>query len=181
MRIKPDIPDELLRTTLQNQYDLVPTTLEFLPVGLDYHAGVYRVVSEQGIAYLLKATSRPLYEPRYLVPRYLNDQGITSVVAPLPTRSGGLWVKLVDWMVIVYPFIDGVSSFTGMTNEHWRNLGSIFKKIHQIIVPAELFQSLRKETFDTSEYIRWIQAFETQHLQSQHLLQPRHSRQLRQI
>ena len=44
MREKPDIPDELLRTTLQNQYDLVPVTLEFLPVGLDYHAGVYRVV-----------------------------------------------------------------------------------------------------------------------------------------
>jgi spectinomycin phosphotransferase len=166
MRVKPDIPDELLRTTLQDQYDLVPTTLEFLPVGLDYHAGVYRVVSEQGNTYLLKATSRPLYEARYQVPRYLNDQGVTSVVAPLPTRSGGLWVKLVDWMVIVYPFIDGVSSFTGTTNEHWRKLGSIFKQIHQIIVPAALFQSLRKETFDAAEYVRWIQVFETQHLHS---------------
>ncbi len=88
MREKPDIPDELLRTTLQDQYDLVPVTLEFLPVGLDYHAGVYRVVSEQGSAYLLKVTSRPLYDPRYQVPRYLNDQGITSVVAPLPTSYG---------------------------------------------------------------------------------------------
>src|SRR5690349_907809 len=78
MREKTDIPDELLRITLQNQYDLVPVTLEFLPVGLDYHAGVYRAVSEQGNAYLLKVTSRPLYEPRYEVPRYLNDQGITS-------------------------------------------------------------------------------------------------------
>jgi spectinomycin phosphotransferase len=168
MRVKPDIPHELLRTTLQDQYNLVPITLEFLPVGLDYHAGVYRVVCEQGSAYLLKATSRPLYEARYQVPRYLNDQGITSVVAPLPTRSGGLWVKLVDWIVIVYPFIDGDSSFTGMTNEHWRELGSIFKQIHQIIVPTELFQSLRKETFDAAEYVRWIQAFETQQLHSRH-------------
>ena len=113
MREKPAIPDELLRATLQDQYGLAPITLEFLPVGLDYHAGVYRVVSEQGSAYLLKATSRPLYEPRYLVPRYLNDQGITSVVAPLPTKGGALWVKLVDWTVILYPFIEGNSSFTG--------------------------------------------------------------------
>ncbi len=60
MREKPDILDEHLRTTLQYQYDLVPVTLEFLPVGLDYHAGVYLVVSEQGNAYLLKVTSRPL-------------------------------------------------------------------------------------------------------------------------
>ena len=136
MREKPHIPEELLRTCLQDQYDLVPVTLEFLPVGLDYHAGVYRVVSEQGSAYLLKVTSRPLYEPRYQVPRYLNDQGITSVVAPLPTRSGALWTKLVDWTAIVYPWISGDSSFTGMTNEHWRELGSIFKRIHQVSVPA---------------------------------------------
>lgn len=168
MREKPDFPDELLRTTLQDQYNLVPVTLEFLPVGLDYHAGVYRVVSEQGIAYLLKVTSRPLYEPRYLVPRYLNDQGITSVVAPLPTRSGGQWAKLVDWTVILYPFISGDSNFTGMTNEHWRELGCIFKRIHQVIVPAGWFESLRKETFDVAEYVRWIHIFETQHLHARH-------------
>ena len=86
MREKPGIPDELLRITLQDQYNIIPTTLDFLPVGLDYHAGVYRVVGEQGNAYLLKVTSRPLYEARYLVPRYLNDHGITSVVAPLHSR-----------------------------------------------------------------------------------------------
>jgi spectinomycin phosphotransferase len=166
MREKLDIPDELLRTTLQDQYDLVPVTLEFLPVGLDYHAGVYRVVSKQGSPYLLKLTSRPLYEPRYQVPRYLHDQGIPSVVAPLPTSSGALWAKLLDWTAIVYPFIDGDSSFTGMTDEQWRELGRIFKQIHQVMVPTERFESLRKETFDAAEYVRWIQTFEIQHLHS---------------
>ncbi len=68
--------------------------------------------------------------------------------------------------MIVYPFIEGDTSFTGMTNEQWRKLGSIFKQIHQVIVPSELFQSLRKETFDTAEYVRWIHAFETQYLHS---------------
>jgi spectinomycin phosphotransferase len=168
MREKPNIPDEHLRTTLQDQYGLVPITLEFLPIGADFHAGVYRVVSEQGSTYLLKVTSRPLYEARYQVPRYLNDQGITSVVAPLPTRSGGLWVQLADWTAIVYPFIEGDSSLSGMTNEHWRELGSIFKQIHQVTVPAEGFESLRKETFDPSEYIQWIRAFEMQHLHSEY-------------
>src|SRR5690242_634708 len=113
MREKPAIADDLLRTAFQDQYNLRPVTLEFLPVGLDYHAGVYRVVSEQGQAYLLKVTSRPLYEPRYQIPRYLNDLGITSVVAPLPTSSGALWAKFADWTMIVYPWISGDSSFTG--------------------------------------------------------------------
>ncbi len=168
MRKPPSIAEEQLRACFQNQYDLIPVTLEFLPLGLDYHAGVYRVVSEQGTAYLLKVTSRPLYEPRCLVPRYLNDQGITSVVAPVPTRSGALWTLLEEWTVIVYPFIDGETSWTGMTNEQWKEVGTIFQQIHQVRLSPEGFESLRKETFDPTEYARWVRAFETQHLHSRH-------------
>src|SRR5437588_9795941 len=166
MRKPPSIAEEQLRACLQNQYDLIPVTLEFLPLGLDYNAGVYRVVSEQRTAYLLKVTSRPLYEPRCLVPRYLNNQGITSVVAPYPTRSGALWQSIEEWTVIVYPFIDGDTSWTGMTDEQWKEVGTIFQQIHQVILPPEGFESLRKETFDPTEYTRWVRAFETQHAQA---------------
>jgi spectinomycin phosphotransferase len=168
IREQPRIPEERLRACLQEQYDLYPVTLEFLPRGHDYHAGVYRVVSEQGTAYLLKVTSRPLYEPSCLVPGYLRDQGITSVVAPVPTKSNALWTKLVDWTVIVYPFIDGDTSLTGMTNEQWKEVGRIFKQIHQVRLQPEGFESLRKETFDPTVYARWVRAFETQHLHSRH-------------
>jgi spectinomycin phosphotransferase len=148
---------------LQEQYDLGLVTLEFLPLGHDYDAGVYRAVSEWGADYLLKVTSRPLYEPRCLVPRYLNDQGIASVVAPLRTRIGALWIVLSDWTVIVYPWISGDSSLTGMTDEQWKQVGTIFKQIHQVMLPPVGFESLRKETFDPSEYMQWVRAFETQH------------------
>ncbi len=168
MREQPGIPEERLRACLQDQYDLYPVTLEFLPLGKDYNAGVYRVVSEQGTPYLLKVTSRPLYEPGCLVPRYLRDQGITSVVAPYPTKSHALWTKLVDWTVIVYPFLDGDTSLTGMTNEQWKEVGIIFKQIHQVRLPPEGFESLRKETFDPTKYTRWVRTFETQHLHARH-------------
>ncbi len=168
MRKPPGIAEEQLRACFQERYDLYPVTLEFLPLGLDYDAGVYRVVSEQGTAYLLKVTSRPLYEPRCLVPRYLNDQGITSVVAPIPTRSGALWTLLEDWTVIVYPFIDGDTSLTGMTNEQWKEVGTIFRQIHQVRLQPSGFESLRKETFDPTGYTRWVHDFETQHLHSRH-------------
>src|SRR5437764_15386246 len=168
MRKPPSIAEEQLRACLQDQHDLYPVTLEFLPRGLDYNAGVYRVVSEQGAAYLLKVTSRPLYEPRCLVPRYLNEQGITSVVAPIPTRSGALWTQLEEWTVIVYPFIDGDTSLTGMTNEQWKEVGIILKRIHQVMLPPFGFESLRKETFDPTEYTRWVRTFEDQHLHSRH-------------
>jgi spectinomycin phosphotransferase len=163
MREQPKMPEERLRACFQDQYDLIPVTLEFLPLGLDYNAGVYRVVSEQGTASLLKVTSRPLYEPQCLVPRFLNDQGITSLVAPVPTRSGALWSHLEEWSVIVYPFIDGETSWTGMTDEQWKEVGTIFQQIHQVRLPPEGFESLRKETSDPTKYVRWIRTFETQH------------------
>ncbi len=163
MREPPKIPEEYLRACLQDHYGLSSTTLEFLPLGLDNHAGVYRVVSEQGTAYLLKVTSRPLYESGCLVPGYLNDQGITSVVAPVPTSNGALWARGEEWTVIVYPFIDGDTSWTGMTNEQWKEVGTIFQQIHQVRLSPKGFESLRKETFDPTEYVQWIHAFETQH------------------
>jgi spectinomycin phosphotransferase len=166
MREQPKIPEECLRACLQDHYDLSPVTLEFLPIGLDYNAGVYRVASEQGTLYLLKVTSRPLYEPGCLVPRYLNDQGITAVVTPVPTRSNALWTRAEDWTVIVYPFLDGDTSWTGMTDEQWKEVGIIFQRIHQVMLPPSGFESLRKETFDPTEYARWVRAFETQHAQA---------------
>jgi spectinomycin phosphotransferase len=166
MREQPTIPEESLQACLQEHYDLIPDTLEFLPVGLDYNAGIYRVVSKQGTPYLLKVTTRPLYEPQCLVPRYLNDQGITSVVAPVPTGSGALWTTVEEWTVMVYPFIDGETSWTGMTDEQWREVGNIFQRIHQVVLPPSGFASLRKETFDPAEYALWVHAFETQHFQS---------------
>jgi len=75
---------------------------------------------------------------------------------------------LEEWTVIVYPFIDGDTSLTGMTNEQWKEVGTIFQQIHQVMLPPEGFESLHKETFDPTEYARWVRAFETQHLHSRH-------------
>jgi spectinomycin phosphotransferase len=163
MREKLNIPEYLLRACLQEQYDISAISLEFLPLGLDTRAGVYRVLSEQGTSYFLKAKSGPFYEPGCLVPRYLRDQGITAVVAPLPTKGNTLWTQVGEWKVIVYPFIAGDTGLhLGMTDENWQEVGKIFKQIHQVPLPSSGFRSLRKETFDPTEYARWIHAFETQ-------------------
>nr|MBF6591829.1 aminoglycoside phosphotransferase family protein [Ktedonobacterales bacterium] len=142
---------------------LSSVTLEYLPRGKDYHAGVYRVVSEQGAAYLLKVTSRPLYEPGYLVPAALSKQGITSVVAPIPTKSHALWTTLVGWTVIVYPFHEGDTRLTGMTNAQWKEVGTIFKRIHQARLEPLGSLPLRKEPFDATAYAQWVRTFESQH------------------
>jgi spectinomycin phosphotransferase len=47
-----------------------------------------------------------------------------------------------------------------MTEDHWKAAGIIFKQIHDAALPYQMSQSLRKETFDPTEYIRWVAAFE---------------------
>jgi spectinomycin phosphotransferase len=166
MREPPNIAEERLRACLREHYGLPAVTLEFLPRGRDYNAGVYWVVSEQGAAYLLKVTSRPLPAPSFLVPRALHDQGITAVVAPVPTRGNALWARLAEWTVIVYPWISGDSSLTGMTPALWRETGAIFKRIHQAQLPPDVRSLLRAETFDPSEYSQWERTFGAQHLRA---------------
>lgn len=164
MREKLRISEDHLRSCLQEQYGLMPLALEFLPLGLDTKSGVYRVMSRHGVPYLLKVKMGPLYEPSCFVPRYLNDQGISSVVAPVFTKSHALWAQLEGWAVIVYPFFDGDTNWTGMIDQHWKEVGTILKRIHQAATPFHGFQSLRKETFDPREYLRLVRAFEIQHV-----------------
>ena len=163
-REPPNIPVEALRACLRERYAIAGGTPEFLDRGHDYQASVFRVVSALGDVYLLKVTSRPLYEPGLTIPRYLHDQGLEAVVAPIPTTSGALWTALAEWRVIVYPFLTGDTSLTGMTDHLWRETGAIIGRLHQVEPPPEGLASLRQETFDPGGYLRWIRDFETQHL-----------------
>lgn len=62
--------------------------------------------------------------------------------------------------MIVYPFLNGETNWTGMTDEQWKEVGTIFQSIHRVVLPSYGFESIRKETFDPTEYARWIDAFE---------------------
>ena len=53
-----------------------------------------------------------------------------------------------------------------MNDEQWKEVGSIFQQIHHVTLPSSGFESLRKETFDPTEYARWVHDFEHQHLEA---------------
>ena len=162
MHEDPILAEDQLHSRLRNAYSLAVSTLTFLPLGLDTRAERYRVICDDGTAYLLKAKSGPLYEPGGLMPRYLRDRGIRAVVAPLATKSGALWTFLGEWNVMLYPFIEGDSSWSGMTAAQWHALGATFRQIHNAPLPPEDFVSPRRETFDPSDYITWSRDFVAQ-------------------
>jgi spectinomycin phosphotransferase len=154
MRDAPRISPDQLRAICEEHYDLVDAALEFLPVGKDNRTGVYRTLSRQGIPYLVKVRSGPFYEASCLIPHYLRDQGISSVVAPLPTRSNSVWSRIGEWTVMLYPFIEGHTSWTPpMTPTNWKAVGTALDQIHRVKPPSSVdCPSLRRETFDPTGY-----------------------------
>lgn len=165
MREPPNIAIEHLQDCLQREYGLSVASIEFLPLGLDVNAGVYRVESDEGAAYLLKVRTGARYEPAYRVPEYLRDWGIDAVVAPLPTTRHALWAESATWTLLLYPFIVGETGWRHpITDAQWASAGETLRQIHQASLPDGGFPALRRETFDPSGYIQWMRAFEAEHL-----------------
>ena len=84
---KPDIQDDRLIDCLRQSYGLDIKQLEFLPLGNDPAAWVYRFHAESDSDYFLKVKKGAIKAASVQVPRHLKDQGIDQVVAPLYTGS----------------------------------------------------------------------------------------------
>jgi spectinomycin phosphotransferase len=149
MHEAPPIDLSELRACLRVDYALDASSLEFLPVG-DTHSAIYRVDCWDA-AYLLKLRPDALYEAAALAPRYLLENGVAEVIAPVPTASGPLWTTLGRWRALLFPFVAGTTGWSDMTDDHWRETGRIFRRIHTVAAPASM-ADLRSESFDPSAY-----------------------------
>jgi spectinomycin phosphotransferase len=167
MREPPNVPVEHLRAGLRDHFGLSDVALEFLPVGLDANAGVYHVRAACGADYLLKVKRGPIYPASHLAPRYLMEQGIATVVAPMPTTRGDLWSVAgasSAWALTLYPFIEGATGWSpAMTDQQWQALGTALNAIHQTPLPPGGIASLREETFDVAEYAAQVTALDTRY------------------
>ena len=143
---KPDLPDEKIVVSLRVNYDLPVTGVEFLPIGNDATAWVYRVNTDDGRAFFLKVKQPTVYEPAVRVPHFLLEQGIEEVVAPLLTNAGKLWVRIGLFALILYPYIEGRTGMdAGMSDDQWRTFGAVLRRIHDIQLPSKLM--IARESF----------------------------------
>ncbi|MBC8171763.1 MAG: aminoglycoside phosphotransferase family protein [Anaerolineae bacterium] len=145
---KPDLEDQAIITCLQAHYGVMVLTLEFLPIGNDASAWVYRVRAADGQTWFLKVRKGTVYESALTIPRYLRDQGLRQVVAPIPAHNGKLWIAVENFALILYPYIDGVTGMEkGMSEAQWREFGTVLKQIHSLQLPAELLNQVQRENF----------------------------------
>ena len=149
MRERPvNLAEATPHACLRAAYGLAVTELTFLPLWHDASAWVYRVRAAAGGTYFLKARRSLANEAGLAVPRYLQDQGIAQVVAPLPTTTGALWADAGDYALILYPFVAGATGRQrGMTARQWTDYGALLRRVHDTALAPALARLLRRDPF----------------------------------
>jgi spectinomycin phosphotransferase len=145
---KPDLRDERIIACLQVEFGLLVDQLTFLPLGADRNTAVYRVVADDETPYFLKLRRGVFDETAVALPRFLSDQGIAQIIAPLRSKTGRLWSNLDAFKLILFPFVEGHDGYEiGLSDRQWVELGTALKRIHMAIVPPSLIRRIQKETF----------------------------------
>jgi spectinomycin phosphotransferase len=143
---KPNLPDAEITALLAERYGLSAPRPVFLPVGNDVGAWSYRIDTSAG-QFFLKVRLGPGYEPALSVPRYLREQGIEPVIAPLPARGGVLRVRSGAYRLALYPYIQDARLPGGLTPEQWAVLGEAARRIHATRLPFAMLRQVRLDTF----------------------------------
>jgi spectinomycin phosphotransferase len=157
---KPDIPDELILSRLQDEYHLHHARLTFLPLGADLDTAVYRVDTQVKTAYFLKLR-KGFEEITVKVPLFIKSQGIQGIIVPHETRSKQHWADFGDYKMILYPFIEGKDGFEReLSDPHRRILGAALREIHAAQLPPGLKGHIPQEDFSPQwrESLKSLQA-----------------------
>jgi spectinomycin phosphotransferase len=145
---KPDLQDEKIIACLQDEYGLLLVQVAFLPLGADRDTAVYRVVADDETPYFVKLRRGVFDETSVALPKFLSDQGIVQIIAPLATKTEQLWASLDAFKVILYPFVEGQNGYeVDLSDRHWSEFGTALKGIHTAVVPPALIRRIRQETY----------------------------------
>ena len=148
MKEKPDLSDERIIESLNENYSIQASQIEFLPIGNDPSAFAYRIEAKDGKLYFLKIKKQLSNLAGLFVPRFLKDSGIKQVIPPLPTNTQELWVAVDGFNLILYPFSTGTEAMkVGMTDAQWTEFGIILKRIHSVERSSNFLQYVQKESF----------------------------------
>ncbi|UCC53207.1 MAG: aminoglycoside phosphotransferase family protein [Anaerolineaceae bacterium] len=145
---QPDLKNQRIIACLREAYGLSVDQVAFLPIGADSKAAVYRVVADDGTPYFLKLKKGLFDETSLALTKFLGDQDIRPIIAPLTTKAGQLWTTFDAWSAILYPFIEGQNGYEVMLSDHhWGEFGVALRSIHALELPSALARRIRPESY----------------------------------
>lgn len=122
MRENPSLKDECIIVQLRQAYGLKIAEVEFLPLEADHNSATYRIVTDHSVPCFLKLSKGNFDETSLVVPQFLHEQGVRTIIPPRKTEDGQLWSHLDAFTFILYPFIAGRNGFeAALYNDPWIN------------------------------------------------------------
>ncbi|MES2218284.1 MAG: aminoglycoside phosphotransferase family protein [Pseudomonadota bacterium] len=148
MLVKPPLADQRIIDCLSNDYGMQIVTLNFLPLGADTNAWVFKAEANNEVAYFVKLKRGHHHAISVVIVELLQNAGIKQIIPPSKNLHNQSTQQIGDFTLIVYPFIDGLDGFNrNLSDEQWRILGKTLRQVHDCEVPAVIQQELRRETF----------------------------------
>jgi len=146
---RPDVSDEAIITGLEQGYNLRITGVEFLPLGADDQASVFRVWQADGTDHFLKMRVLPMDEDPLQLVDYLAKAGLDHILTPIPTLQGRQWHDTgMGYGLILYPFIHaGVGARPDQSG--WKTIGRTLRRLHSLPHPPGLVERLGVEDFSS--------------------------------
>jgi spectinomycin phosphotransferase len=145
---EPDVSEAQIRSRLVEHYGLTIAQIVFLPIGADKDTAVYRVVAGDQTAYFLKLRRGDAEGISAILPKFLNDQGVKQIIAPIETSNQRLPPLIERYKMILFPYVEGRSGFdVELSDRNWAELGAGLKAIHTVAVPHVILKHLPRETF----------------------------------
>jgi len=73
---RPTLSDDAIRRALLANYGIFVTQIDFLPIGYDSTASVFRVAADDGMDYFLKTLTVPVVPATLSIPSFLGRNGV---------------------------------------------------------------------------------------------------------
>lgn len=143
---KPALPDEVLRAALDREFAIEARSVAAVHRGIDTEASGMRVRGADGREWFAKLRRGRFAESALALAAFLAESGIREVVGPVATRGGRRCATLGELELAVYPFEPGANGLdAGLSEAHWLAVGRALRRIHDVVLPAELAARIRRD------------------------------------
>jgi spectinomycin phosphotransferase len=133
---------------LKSDFDITVDTLTFLPLGADIDASVYKAQANDKSSYFVKLKRNNYSDINVTVQALLHDAGIKEIISPITTQNGLPTLYVDDFVLIVYPFIEGTDGFSHhLTNDQWVALGRALRQVHEFNIPLSIKNQIKCESY----------------------------------
>lgn len=150
MVTKQPFSDKHIIECLNAYYGIEVTALTPLLLGADMDASVYKAQGHDQKSYFVKLKSGREHDNDIAILAFLHDEGIQQIIPPLKTSQGQLTQQIDEFTLIVYPFIEGQDGFSQiLTDDQWVILGKVLRKVHELKVPIEILDRIKRETYSS--------------------------------